>query len=178
MTSSPNSTVSFLTQDVTQLLFNSNATPTGSSAWMVSNACDRFAVDNKIFYRTINQSTFAPLVLSQAPSSIDQNITAAVIGNSLWLLNFQTNTFSLVVNNTNALPASQMYKVGSRIVITAANTTSAQVLAYSMNSSGAVKSCLNYLFNSYQGTPSIKISSNLSKVLIVGPFIPPNKTQV
>ena len=36
---------------------------------------------------------------------------------------------------------------------------------------------LNFFFPQYQSTPKIQVSSGLTKVMIMGPFIPPNQTQ-
>jgi hypothetical protein len=63
-------------------------------------------------------------------------------------------------------------------VITATNSTSAQVLAFSFDSAGVFTPCLNFFFRQYQGPPKIQVSSGLTKVMIMGPFIPPNLTQI
>ena len=55
----------FVLQDVTQAIINANITLTPNSTWAISDLCDRFAVDNKVFSKssnqTANQSIFTPI---------------------------------------------------------------------------------------------------------------------
>lgn len=172
---SPNSNITFVTQDITQALSTSNANVT--QRWIVSNDCSRFSVDSKAFYRTSDQ--VLPYALPSASISFDDSITTALVGNSVWLLNNQTNSFSLAFNNTNTLfQWSNIYKVDNKILITGKNVTSAQVIAYSINNQGHFTNSLNYIFTNFQNTPKIQVSSKLTKVLVIGPFIPPNKTSI
>lgn len=193
---STNASVPFTLQDVTQVLTSANVTSNASSNWMVSNFCDRFAVDNKVFTRTLNQS-YIPLTFPQPPSSLDKNLSVAVIGNDIWSLSPLNNTFVLALNNslllsqngTNAtnntsgplpppiLPMNKVYTANNLIVVTATNNTAGQVYAYSVGMNGMIKPLLNFYFPAYQSTPKILVSSNLTKVLIMGPFMPPNQTQ-
>jgi len=58
------------------------------------------------------------------------------------------------------------------------DNTTAHVLAYSDNNSGNLTVCLNYTFTHFVNRPQIQISSNFTKILIMGPFTPPNTTDV
>jgi hypothetical protein len=138
------------------------------------------------------------LPIPQLPSSLNQNISFAVIGNDIWSLSPVNNSFVLALNNsallsqtngtntTNVtsgplppplLPMNKIYSANNLIVITATNNTAAQVYAYSVGMNGMIRPLLNFYFPAYQSTPKILVSSNLTKVLVMGPFLPPNKTQ-
>lgn len=179
----------FVLQDVTQAIINANITLSPNSTWALSDNCDRFAVNNKLFSRlansTGNQSIFTPIPFPQPPSSLDRNLAVAVIGNNIWRLS-PNNTFILVLNTTDPtqnrtltiLPMNNIYTNNNTVIITATNSTSAQVLAFTFDNNGVFSPCLNFFFPQYQGPPKIQVSSGLTKVMVMGPFIPPNLTQV
>lgn len=80
--------------DLTPIL--QNFTITNTSRWTVSQKCDRFAVDNVIFFRNGNDSNFRPILLNQTvfnPSSYNQNLTWALFDNAVWRLDPLTNAF-------------------------------------------------------------------------------------
>ena len=80
--------------DLSQIL--QNFTITNTSRWTISQKCDRFAIDNMIFFRNGNDSNFRPVLLNQTlfnPSSYNQNLTWALSGNAVWKFDPLTNTF-------------------------------------------------------------------------------------
>ncbi len=67
-----NTNASLAYENVTPLL--ATITITNTSRWAISDRCDRFAVDGKIFFRTPNQTRFSPIANNAStfmPSSID-----------------------------------------------------------------------------------------------------------
>jgi hypothetical protein len=75
------------------------------------------------------------------------------------------------------LPRSSIAVWDNRVVVTATNGTAAQALAFLIKPSGNFTNCLNFFFPMYQAPPKIMVSPQLTKVLVMGPFIPPNATQ-
>jgi hypothetical protein len=74
-----------------------NLTITNTSRWTISQRCDRFAVDNAIFFRNGNDSNFRPVLLNQTlftPSSYNQNLTWALADNAVWRFDPLTGSFS------------------------------------------------------------------------------------
>lgn len=167
----------FLFEDITPLV--ANLSVTNQSRWTVSEKCDRFAVNGNVFFRGPNQTRFAPGTNNASfnPSAIDQEASAALVGNSIWLLNPDTNSFFKAFENPQPiLPNSSISVFDRQIVVTGVNSTTAQVLAFYIELSGNFTNCLNYYFPMYQNFPKIQLSPQLTKVLISGPFIPPNQT--
>jgi hypothetical protein len=166
-------------ENVTPLL--SNFTINSSSKWTISQNCDRFAVDNQVFFRTPGQPHFNPIrnnISDFAPSSLDRELTAAVVNNSVWLLNTNTSSFMRAFDSPwPILPRSSIFVRDNRVVVTAVNGTAAQALAFFIESSGNFTKCLNFFFPMYQAPPRIMVSPQLTKVLVMGPFTPPNASQ-
>jgi len=71
---------------------------------------------------------------------------------------------------------NKLYQLPGRIVVTGTNATSAQVFAF-VDQNGTLNTLFNWTFTQYQNTPMIKVANNASKIMIVGPFIPPNSNQ-
>jgi hypothetical protein len=167
-------------ENVTQLL--ASFTINSSSKWIISERCDRFAVDNHVFFRVQGQPRFSPIrnnISDFTPSSLDRELTAAVVNNSVWLLNTNTSSFMRVFDSPwPILPRGSIVVRDNRIVLMGVNNTAAQVLAFFIESSGSFTNCLNFYFPLYQGPSKIIVSPQLTKVLVVGPFTPPNATQL
>lgn len=72
------------------------------------------------------------------------------------------------------MPMSKIEVSEKRLLITAVNMTSAQILAFSINGLRNFSLAFRFVFPLYQTQPQIFISRKLTKVLVVGPFIPPN----
>jgi hypothetical protein len=170
----------FAFENVTPLL--SNFTINSSSKWTISQNCDRFAVDNHVFFRTPGQPRFNPIrnnISDFAPSSLDRELTAAVVNSSVWLLNTDTSSFMRAFDSPwPFLPRRSIVVRDNRVVVTATNGTAAQVLAFFIESSGSFTNCLNFYFPMYQGPSKIIVSPQLTKVIVMGPFTPPNATQL
>lgn len=175
-----NTTNPFTYHDLTPLVANMSIN--NQSQWRVSEQCDRLSINNRIFVRLPNQPRFVPVNNNMTlftPSSLDIDLTAAVVGNSIWRFNPNTSNFVRAYDSPfPILPNSSISVADNKIVVTGTNSTVAQVLAFFVESSGNFTPCLNYYFPAYQNFPKIQISPLLTKVLILGPFIPPNRTQV
>ena len=173
-------------EDITPLIANFSVN--SSSKWSISDQCDRFAVDSHVFFR-MPGSHFNPIpnnipnnmtnnMTNFMPSSLDTQLTAAVINNSIWLLNNNTNTFMRAFDNPDPiLPMSTIATFNNRVVVVAHNGTAAQALAFVVDQSGNFTNCLNFFFPMYQAPPQIYFSPQLTKVLVTGPFTPPNASQ-
>jgi hypothetical protein len=183
-----NFTIATLNGNTTQLedlgfLMNGSPLINITSYWQLSDNCDRFAVNNNVYYRgpntthyslisnNSNNSTFAPIAL-------DRSITTAIVGTTVWVLNPATNSFYPIYDNVQPfLSTVTVSTFNNRIVISSTNTTAAQVLAFALDpTTNLLTNVLNFNFAGYQSLPKIQISSQLTKVLIIGPFLPPNKT--
>ena len=113
------------------------------------------------------------------PSALSRNLDAAVVGNTIWLLSSSGSSFIQAFNSTTAfLLNPSIYRNDVKVVVTSTNSTAAQAKAFYIESTGAFTNCLDYTFAAFQATPSIQVSSMLSKILAMGPFIPPTLTQV
>lgn len=78
------------------------------------------------------------------------------------------------LSNVNIYASST--QASTQVIVTATNSTAAQVLAYYYDNSTAVATkCLDYSFASFSAEPKILVSSQLSKVLVVGSYLPPNQ---
>jgi hypothetical protein len=71
---------------------------------------------------------------------------------------------------------NKLYQLPGRIVVTGTNATSAQTFAF-IDLNGTLKTIFNWTFSQYQSAPMIKLSTNASKIIITGPFTPPNASQ-
>lgn len=177
-TASANSSAPFVIQDINPLM--ANITLTNTTKWGLSDRCERFSVDNKVFFRAPNQSNYQPITNNMSafnPTAFSRNLDAALAGNSIWLLSANGNSFTRAFeSNKTFLPNSKIYRKEARIVVAGYNGTAAQVVAYYFENTGMFTNCLDYFFPFYQSAPKIQISSQLSKVLVMGPFIAPNQT--
>lgn len=63
---------------------------------------------------------------------------------------------------------SKIRTVWDRIGVWATNTTSAWVFGFVAPTGGQVTTIFNYSFTSYQDTPLIKVSPQLTKLVILG----------
>jgi hypothetical protein len=176
---SSNSSSPFVYEDVTPLI--ANLSVTNHSRWTVSQRCDRFGVDGKVFFRTQNSSHFMPVpnnVTVFSPSAMDRDLSAAIVNSSIWLLNPNTSTYWKAFDSPIPfLPNNSINVFNNQVVVTATNSTSAQVQAFFIEDNGNFTNCLNYNFPMYQSFPKIQLSEQFTKVLIMGAFIPPNQTQ-
>jgi hypothetical protein len=159
-----------------------NLSITNTSRWTISDRCDRFAVDGKIFFRPPGQPRYSPIPNNAStfmPSALDSQLTAIVANNSIWLLNPNTSTFFRAFDNPQPILNERTIKVinNRHVVVTAVNGTSAQVIAFNIEPTGNFTNCLNFFFPMYQAAPKILLSPRLTKVLIMGPFLPPNASQ-
>lgn len=175
-----NTSAPFAVQDITALL--ANITLTNTTKWGLSDKCDRFSVNNMVFFRAPNQSNFQPIANNMSTfnaSAISRNIDAAIVGSSIWLLNANGSSFVSAFNiNRTLLPNNNIYRKDNRIIVAATNVTAAQAFAFVIEDNGMFTNCLDYFFPFYQSAPKIQVSSQLSKVLAMGPFIAPNQTRV
>lgn len=173
---SSNSSAPFVVQDITSLL--AGITITATTKWGLSDRCDRFSVDNMVFFRAPNQAAYQAMP-SFSPSALNRNLDAAVVGNSIWLLSSSGSSFVQAFNSTTPFLLNPIiYKNDVRVVVTSTNSTAAQAKAFFIESTGVFTNCLDYTFAAFQSAPTIQVSSKLSKILAMGPFIPPNLTQV
>jgi hypothetical protein len=87
------------------------------------------------------------------------------------LITGSTNIVSIYTHTSPILPNNnKIYSMNSyKIVITATNDTSAQVIVLSVNpSTGGLMNIMNYVDSSFTSEPSIKVSPGITKVLISG----------
>ncbi len=68
---------------------------------------------------------------------------------------------------------TKLYQLAGRIVVTGTNSTSAQAFAF-VDQNGTLNTLFNWTFTQYQNTPMIKVSTNATKIIIVGPSTPQN----
>jgi hypothetical protein len=101
------------------------------------------------------------------------------VNNSIWLFNPNTSSFVRAFDNPQPiLPESTIRVVNNnQVAVSAVNGTAAQVLAFFIEPSGNFTNCLNFFFPNYQAAPKIQVSPRLTKILIMGPFTPPNASQ-
>ena len=150
-------------------------------------ACDRFSVDNKIYAivasnntnNTNNTSPTFNLIQNNLTTFIwnqtDDNLTTVIVNSSLWRYRPESNnSFVKIFDSPNPFFATnKLYQSQGRIVVTGTNSTSAQAFAF-IDQNGNLSTVFNWTFTKYGNTPLIKVSTNATKIMIVGPFTPPN----
>jgi hypothetical protein len=97
---SNNSLGPYQLEDITPLVANMSVGNT--TQWGLSGTCDRFSADTNIFFRTPNQTHFRPILNNSVllnASAINGNLDTAIVGNSVWFYNPQTNNFANVFTN-------------------------------------------------------------------------------
>lgn len=172
--------------DVTSLL--TNVTTNASTKYAVSLGCDRFSVDNRIF--TITPSNNTNLSALQNFSivqndlstftwtSSDENLTTIIIGSSVWRYSPESNNsfIKMLDSPVPLISLAKIYSNPGRVVLAGTNSTTAQVLAFA-DMNGTLPCIFNWTFQNYQNTPMVSVSVNSSKIMIIGPAIPPNSNQ-
>jgi hypothetical protein len=123
---------------------------------------------------------FTPIISNMTNltfNSLDDNMTTAVIGNSIWRLNTSSNSFTKYYQSSvNYFPNAQIFTMPNIIVVISSNQTAAQVFAYSDDNDGHLTICLHYEFDSFVNFPQIMISPKFTKVAVMGPILPSNST--
>jgi len=171
--------------DVTSLL--SGVTINSTTKVALSLGCDRFSVDNKI-YTIIPSNNYTALqtfmivtnnMTTFTWTSSDLNLTTVIIGSAVWRYQptSASNAFVKILDSPYPLFSNAtLYANPGRLLITGANSTCAQAFAF-IDQNGTLQSIFNWTFQNYQNTPKISVSMNLTKIMIIGPAIPPNATQ-
>lgn len=110
-------------------------------------------------------------------TAVDDELTIVISGDgNLWRIDYSTGTIVPFFNPPQPFPAGSKIKtMQDRIFLWAKNASSAWVFAFSL-ATNPPTNCLNYSFHNFQASPLIKFSPNLTKVLVLGPTIPPNTT--
>lgn len=102
--------------------------------WYISDSCDRFAANDKIFVRSPNQLQFSSVNNNMtlfAPTAFDKGLNAALVGSSIWLYNPVTRNFSLSFNSTRPfISGSTISMVGSQILVAGTSSSTAQAAAW------------------------------------------------
>lgn len=143
-----------------------------TGTWQLAGDCSKFAVGGKIFYLNSNKNGYVSFTGTiPAFTALDQNINFGIVGTQVYALNYSALTITNVYNlSSTLLTTTNIYTLNStQVIITSTNSSSAQVLAYSVNAStGNYINCMTYLDTSFNAAPNIYVSPGLTKILIAG----------
>jgi hypothetical protein len=176
----PNTTTLGKVADVQAAVASQNVTVSGATKWRISENCDRFSADSVIFSQSPNnQSVYRPVMNDFAVltwTAADGNLTNLVKGNELWRLS-PNNTYTRYFTPNNSTPPlysdTNIYVNRNRIVITSTqgNTGATRLYALNDDGNGNLRACVNFELQ-FNAAPRFWVSSNLTKVMVMGSFTP------